>query len=50
MAQGGALTCGWWQVVGEIARPVEAMSDPIRSLAAIPRTNASNRSAALTPS
>jgi CBS domain-containing protein len=82
-AQGGAFTAGWWQVVGQIARPVEAMpitarrsdaarrmtngaeavlvtsgdrllgivtaSDLIRSLAAMPRTKASDHSAALTP-
>ena len=84
MAQGGALTAGWSNVVREIARPVEAMpitarrsdaarrmtngaeavlvtsgdrllgivttSDLIRSLAAMPRTKASDHSAALTPS
>ena len=83
MAQGGALTSGCWQVVGEIARPVEVMpgtarrsdaarrmangaeavlvasgdhllgivttSDLIRSLAAMPRTKASDYSAALSP-
>jgi CBS domain-containing protein len=83
MAQGGALTAGWSNVVREIARPVEAMpitarrsdaarrmangadavlvirddrllgivtaSDLIRSLAAIPGTNAPDRSTASTP-
>jgi CBS domain-containing protein len=30
MAQGGALTFGCWQVVGEIARPVEVMPSTAR--------------------